>query len=103
MGGPSSSFQTANAWDRDRMGWKPAGKKHTISALNAEGSEVLGNIAPGSHELFEQEYVLRDWVTTGDALRIKLPGIPENEYQQYIWIENHQGYQNNGSRFDLFQ
>ncbi|MDQ3101554.1 MAG: hypothetical protein M3R08_09210, partial [Bacteroidota bacterium] len=47
-------------------------------------------------------YVIRDFVTTGDALRIKMPFIPDQLDQQWLWIENHQGYPRNGSPTDKF-
>lgn len=103
MGGASSSFQTCNAWDRDRLGWVGPGKQHTVSALDTKGNEVVTSLRFDTDHMVDTEFIIRDWVTSGDALCLKLPGIPENEYQQYLWVENHQGYQNNGSRFDRFQ
>ena len=102
MGGAHSSFETCNAWDRDRMNWKPENKQFTIGAINASnGKEVNtdfdGNIATS------QTLILRDFVTSGDAVRIKLPYLDETEFEQWIWIENHQTTKNNGSRFDQFQ
>jgi len=48
-------------------------------------------------------YLIRDFVSTGDAIRIKLPYIPENSFQQWLWIENHQTKRFNNSPFDVFQ
>jgi hypothetical protein len=101
MGGSGSSFQTCNAWDRDRMDWKGPGKTMTISAMNTSATEVNGDL-DATNPTHSGTYVLRDFITTGDALRIKLPFIPSGQYQEYIWIENHQTGDNNGSDFDYF-
>lgn len=100
MGGSSSSLLTGNAWDRDRLGWRAADASHRINALNGGGALVSGDIDPyhGDTGL----YVLRDFMTSGDAVRIRLPFIPENEYPQWIWLENHQGYARNGILSDRF-
>ncbi|MBK9539820.1 MAG: hypothetical protein IPO12_13910 [Flavobacteriales bacterium] len=45
--------------------------------------------------------MLRDLVTSGDALRIRMPFLPE-EHQQWLWVENHQTYALNGSPTDRF-
>src|SRR5690606_29000594 len=72
MGGSESSFQTCNAWDRDRMDWKGPSKTMTISALNTSSTEINGDLNADS-SAHEGIYILRDFMTTGDALRIKLP------------------------------
>ena len=102
LGGYNSSFQTCNAWDRDRLGWKPADKKYTISALNNQGEEV--STAIEAHDSMESiELVLRDFITSGDAVQIKLPYLSDGEYTQYIWLENHQTTSRNACEFDRFQ
>lgn len=58
----SPIFFTANAWERWWLGW------YEPQEARAAGS-----------------YQLRDYVTTGDALRIQIPGT-----RDYLWIENHQ-------------
>lgn len=99
MGAAHSSFLTCAGWDRYRLGWKAKENKHLISARSVDGKELNGDIsrADGS-----QEFILRDFATTGDALRIKIPFIPDSEFQQWIWLENHQTFRNNGSRFDKY-
>lgn len=57
----------ANAWDRWYFGW---------SNITYDLSNVTQN----------GTYVLRDFVTTGDAIRVQLPF----SNGQSIWIENHQ-------------
>lgn len=100
MGAASSSLLTCSAWDRDRMGWLPPDAQHRIRARSIHGDQVNADLDPlaGDTGLF----VLRDFVTTGDALRIRLPFIPADRHQQWLWVENHQGYQRNGSPTDRF-
>lgn len=96
-----ASLMTCNAWDRHRLGWKPPGKEYYLSCLNEDKSEVSTDFK--AIENIEGTYVLRDFVSTGDAIRVQLPYIPGNQHAQYLWIENHQTSQKNGSLFDKFQ
>jgi hypothetical protein len=100
MGASGSALLTCSAWDRDRLGWAPSDARYRINARNVEGAAVNGDLDPmaGDTGIF----VLRDMVTTGDALRIRLPFIPDNCYQQWIWLENHQGHAVNVSPTDRF-
>jgi hypothetical protein len=66
-------FGCANAWERWYMGY--INIKHDLDNSSQNG-----------------EYILRDYMTTGDAIRIKLPYVDN----QFIWLENHQGV----NRFD---
>ncbi len=92
-----------NAWDRQRLGWIDPNSTYEISARNQNGIEVDGDLDatdPNDAGI----YVLRDFVTTGDAIRIKLPYInSDKEYQEWLWIENHQGVKNNDNEFDQWQ
>ena len=92
-----------NAWDRQRLGWVDSTSTYEISARNQNGIEVSGDLDatdPNDSGI----YVLRDFVTTGDAIRIKLPYIDSGkEYQEWLWIENHQGVDNNDNEFDQWQ
>lgn len=102
LGLSGSSLQSLNAWDRQRLGWKSTSNTYEISARDASGiTEVNGdiNISNGNNT-----YILRDFMTTGDAIRIKLPFIDEDrEYPEWIWLENHNGKQHNNSDFDTWQ
>lgn len=101
MGGANSCFLTCNAWDRNRFNWKPDDKIHIIGCLDEKGEQVNADL--NSAEVYQQGiYILRDFISTGDALRVKLANIPGTEFEQWIWIENHQTSVNNGSRFDKF-
>jgi hypothetical protein len=58
----------ANAWERWYMGYIDI--KHDLTNVLQNGI-----------------YTLRDYMTYGDAIRIKVPYFDD----QYIWLENHQG------------
>lgn len=69
MGLANSSLLCWNAWDRQRFNWKGTGNIYTISARDMMGNEVNGDLDinnPNDAGVF----ILRDFVTTGDAIRI---------------------------------
>ncbi len=100
MGNANSSLRTCSGWDRFWLGWKPKENQYQISARDSKGKEVSGDLTNNGGE---GEYVLRDFEIDGDALRIKLPFIPDGEFQQWLWIENHTTQRMSGSPFDVFQ
>lgn len=92
----------ACAYDRWIMDWRndvvsnwPANyplnsaKQNLISAINPSD-----NVEIPTENLQQttvvQDYILRDFWITGDALRIKLPYLEGGPKNQYLWIENHQ-------------
>lgn len=88
----NSNLNFVNGWDRDRLGWKPDNNQYYISARDINYSEVNGDLEY-SPDIQNREFILRDFATYGDAIRIKLPhtkNINNNTRSQYIWIENHQ-------------
>lgn len=96
MGGYNSSLVSCNGYERLRMRWKSPvynPKKLSIAANN-QYSDI-------SNDNGNKKYILRDFVTTGDAIRIKIPNIPDEYAQQYLWLENHQIGNNN--TLDFFQ
>jgi len=96
-----SSLLCWNAWDRQRLDWKPAGNTYEISARDQNNAVEVNGDLDATNPDDAGIYTLRDFITTGDAIRIKLPFIdPVNEFPEYIWLENHTGTQNNGSPFD---
>ncbi|MBP9078774.1 MAG: hypothetical protein KBF80_00840 [Flavobacteriales bacterium] len=101
MGAANSSLITCTGWDRDRLGWHPEGTKYRIRAHGPGGVEVDGDIDPlaGDTGIF----ILHDFISGGDALRIRLPFLEEDEYPQWLWLENHQTTARNGSPTDQFQ
>ncbi|MCH2044061.1 MAG: hypothetical protein MK212_07945 [Saprospiraceae bacterium] len=63
-------FQGFNAWERWYLGYIDP------KMINNEGDIRVTN-----------EFILRDFITSGDAIRIKLPFVSK----QYLWLENHTG------------
>ena len=65
-----------SGWDRQRLGWKGHKNKFLISARNeANKKEVSGDLDANNPDQ-AGIYTLRDFVSTGDAIRIKLPFLP---------------------------
>jgi len=100
MGASGSALMTAAGWDRDRLGWRPPGAAHRLNAQDGKGAPVNGDLDPLAGDT--GVFLLRDFVSTGDVIRIRLPFIPEDRYQQWLWLENHQGATFNGSPTDVF-
>lgn len=93
MGAGGSGLVGCNGYERWRMHWKHPESVGYISAQNISRQSVPSDI---SKDDGEQLFVLRDFVTFGDAVRIKLPYKDTvTSSEQYIWLENHQvGYNN---------
>lgn len=91
MSASDACSPTWNAWDRERLGWGNPDNQYVLSTRCAEtGQEQNGDMVYGQDLCFAGEYVLRDFVTTGDAIKIKLPHLPKGVRNQYLWLENHQ-------------
>lgn len=91
LGLHNCSIETWSAWDRLQMGWKNAGQVNPIAARDSSNSNEVNGELDATVPAQAGTYVLRDFVQTGDALRIKLPFLPGEKYPEYIWVENHQG------------
>ncbi|MBS1569771.1 MAG: hypothetical protein JST45_10045, partial [Bacteroidetes bacterium] len=92
MGLHNCSIESWSAWDRLQMGWKNVGQVNQIAARNPGNTSEANGELDASVPSDAGTYVLRDFVQTGDAIRIKLPFTdPVNEYPEYLWVENHQG------------
>lgn len=88
------------SFDRRRLGWKHPEHAFQISARDPEdGSEIEANLKYGAVPLHgSNEFILRDFVETGDAIRIQLPYLRKNSASvenQWLWLENHQKLQGN--------
>ena len=83
MGGASSGLGSCNGFDRYRIGWmhpdNQTGWPITVNGAISDIEKSDGN----------KTFILRDFITTGDVIRIKLPYISPDAANQYIWIENH--------------
>ena len=100
MGAANSALLTANGWDRDRLGWRAMDACARINARDLNGRCISGDLDPMAGDT--GTFVLRDFITSGDALRIRAPYLPEDEFPQWIWLENHQTERRNGSPTDRF-
>lgn len=78
-------YTCAAGWERFVLDWMPH-----IQANNVDSDIKTSTDLSANNGIF----VLGDFITTGDAIRIKIP--PHTNRQQYLWIENHQ----NKSTFD---
>jgi hypothetical protein len=94
------SSQVYNAFDRRRLGWRLPENQYQISARDpATGKEIEGDLTYG--QAFghgSNEFLVRDFVTTGDAIRIELPYLQEPSAKinkQWLWFENHQKLEGN--------
>ena len=82
MGGGGTTLVSCNGYDRWRMGWKRDQNDSLIMANNVYSDLKK---ADGNKTLY-----LRDFVTYGDVIRIKLPYKESNLVSnQYIWLEFH--------------
>jgi hypothetical protein len=101
LGLSGSSLLCFNAWDRQRLDWKPVGNTYTLSARDEDNSKEVNGDLDAANPSDAGIYTLRDFIISGDVIRIKLPFIdPNNEFPEYLWLENHTGTQNNSSPFD---
>lgn len=90
MSGSDCYSETWNGWDRERMGWKNPDNEFLVNCHCEDGSQIDGRLEYGKDACPGGVYVLGDFVTQGDMLRVKLPHLPAGVKQQYLWIENHQ-------------
>jgi hypothetical protein len=91
MSASDACSPTWNAWDRERLGWGNPENRHVLSTRCAStGEETDGDMAYGDELCPSGEYILRDFATRGDAIKIKLPHLPPGVRNQYLWLENHQ-------------
>lgn len=84
-----------NALDRKRLGWKPSGNRYDLSCRNpADMTGLNGDLVYGqAFDHGSNEFILRDFVTSGDVIRIALPHLQEEDARvspQWLWLENHQ-------------
>ena len=69
----------AAGWERYILNWIP----------NIKASGTPSDITNISDIENNGIYILRDFITTGDAIRIRVPTASEEH--QYLWLENHNG------------
>lgn len=89
----NKNLYSCNAWDRWRLGWKSIANQYYISARRPDDMTEVETDLEYGEALTDEVFVLRDFLTYGDAIRIKLPyvkSIRPHAENQYLWIENHQ-------------
>ena len=103
LGLSGASLLTWNAWDRQRLDWKSPGNIYSVSARDATNSQEMNGDLDATNPAQAGIYTLRDFVSTGDAIRIKLPFTdPDTEYPEFLWIENHNTETRNQCPWDKF-
>ena len=100
MGCINSSLVCCNGYERWRMHWKHPDAPDYITARDSTNiSHLVSDISRADGN---RTFRLRDFVTYGDAVRIRLPYTDSSVCSnQYIWLENHKIGQNN--KVDFFQ
>ena len=89
MGAAHSGLVGCNGYERWRMHWKHPQSVDYISARNAANTQSV--VSDITREDGNKTFLLRDFVTYGDVVRIKLPYKDSvTSSNQYIWLENHQ-------------
>jgi len=104
MSSTDKSGEGWNAWDLHRLGWKHNTNQLFISSRNDNNNEISGDLI--YNQLLDNNgtsnnddvFLLRDFATYGDAIRIELPFLQSENQEmkkQYLWLENHQGLASN--------
>ena len=89
MGAAHSGLVCCNGYERWRMHWKHPQSVDFISARDISNTQSV--VSDITKESGNRNFILRDFVTYGDAVRIKLPYKDSvTSSNQYIWLENHQ-------------
>ncbi|MBN1414678.1 MAG: hypothetical protein JW973_06225 [Bacteroidales bacterium] len=82
LGGSNSSLISCNGFERWRLNWISQSNNGIPIAVKGVSSDIVKS--PGT-----KTFYLRDFITYGDAVRIKLPYVDAGALNQYIWLENH--------------
>ncbi len=95
IGSSGSGMISCNGFERWRLDYRgPTNQNYAIAVKN-ENSDLT--IADGP-----KTFYLRDFITYGDAIRIKLPYKDDGALNQYIWLENHQVGKNNKEEYPAY-
>ena len=88
MGCSNSSLVCCNAYERWRMHWKhPSAPDYITARDSADRAYRISDISKADGN---RTFRLRDFITYGDAVRIRLPYKDSSVCSnQYIWLENH--------------
>ncbi len=95
IGSAGSSLISCNGFERWRLNYRgPANSSFPIATSNIN-SDLVKSDGP-------KTFFLRDFITYGDAIRIKLPYIDDGALNQYIWLENHLIHHNDKEDYAAF-
>ena len=72
----SAALNCWSAWDRNRLNWIAPGNSFSISTRDMNNLYEISGDLDATVSGHAGIYTLRDFVTTGDAIRIKLPFYP---------------------------
>lgn len=92
MGNSGSGLVSCNGYERWRMHWQHPSNSTVGSWIVARSRFNFAINSDIQKSDGSKSFWLRDFVTYGDVIRIKLPYKDSDDASnQYIWIENHQG------------
>jgi hypothetical protein len=95
IGSSGSALISCNGFERWRLDYRgPTNPDHAIAANNLNSDISASDGA--------KTFYLRDFITYGDAVRIKLPYVDQGALSQYIWLENHQVHRNNKEDYPAY-
>ncbi len=95
IGSAGSAMISCNGFERWRLDYRgPENGSFPIAAGNLD-SDIAKEDGP-------KTFYLGDFVTRGDAIRIKLPYADDGALNQYIWLENHQVHKNDREDYPAY-
>jgi hypothetical protein len=95
IGSSGSSLISCNGYERWRLDYRGAANQNHAIAVNNENSDLTVGDGP-------KTFYLRDFISSGDAIRIKLPYKDDGALNQYIWLENHQINKNGKEEYPAY-
>ena len=95
LGSAGSSMVSCNGFERWMLNWRgPDNNAFPIAAGNRSSDIQKSDTV--------QTFYLRDFITWGDVIRIKLPYLDSGALDQFLWLENHQIHHNDKEDFPAF-
>lgn len=95
LGSAGSSLVSCNGFERWFLNWRgPDNDAFPIAAGNRSSDIQKSDTV--------QTFYLRDFITWGDVIRIKMPYLDSGALDQYLWLENHQIHHNGKEDFPAY-
>lgn len=91
--GECSFGAIAHPQERRRLGWKNPNSLFVINAKDLNGDDLNSDLTVDDFRDSAKTIILRDYVSTGDAIRIELPYLKSSHKgtkSQWLWLTNHQ-------------